>query len=253
MITARSRTIGRDKLGELTGNDHEMIKFLEGTQADAANAIGGANDALAAATAAQAAADAAAANAALALSAAAAAQASALAALAAAAAAQADATSALANAATAQAAADAAQASANTGIANAATAQAAAGAAQASANTGIANAAAAQTTANSALTLATTINGDYVSKTAAAAQSVVSTFQAASYLVAGLQVVGPRVTGWTAATGTALLGAFNANTTYAAGVVYLQAEATAAYAGLVDARQRIKALEDAMRTHGLIN
>lgn len=232
MITARSRTIGRDKLGELTGNDHEMIKFLEGTQADAANAIGGANDALTAAEAAQAAADAAAANAALALSAAAAAQAAALAAQASAAAAQADATSALANAATAQAAADAAQASANTGIANAAAAQA---------------------TANSALTLATTINGDYVSKTAAAAQSVVSTLQAASYLVAGLQVVGPRVTGWTAATGTAFLGAFNANTTYAAGVVYLQAEATAAYAGLVEARQRIKALEDSMRTHGLIN
>lgn len=232
MITARSRTIGRDKLGELTGNDHEMIKFLEGTQADAANAIGGANDALTAAEAAQAAADAAAANAALALSAAAAAQAAALAAQASAAAAQADATNALANAATAQAAADAAQASANTGIANAA---------------------AAQTTANSALTLATTINGDYVSKTAAGAQTVVSTFQAASYLVAGLQVVGPRVTGWTAATGTALLGAFNANTTYAAGVVYLQAEATAAYAGLTEARQRIKALEDAMRTHGLIN
>lgn len=246
MITARSRTIGRDKLGELTGNDHEMIKFLEGTQADAANAIGGTNDALTAAEAAQAAADAAAANAALALSAAAAAQSAALAAQASAAAAQADATSALANAATAQAAADAAQASANTGIANAATAQAAAGAAQTSAN-------AAQATANSALTLATTINGDYVSKTAAAAQSVVSTFQAASYLVAGLQVVGPRVTGWTAATGTAFLGAFNANTTYAAGVVYLQAEAAAAYAGLVEARQRIKALEDSMRTHGLIN
>lgn len=232
MISTRSRTIGRDKLGELTGNDHEMIKFLEGTQADAANAIGGANDALTAAEAAQAAADAAAANAALALSAAAAAQAAALAAQASAAAAQADATSALANAATAQAAADAAQASANTGIANAA---------------------AAQTTANSALALATTINGDYVSKTAVGAQAVVSTFQAASYLIAGLQVVGPRVTGWTAATGTALLGAFNANTTYAAGLVYSQAEVSAIAAGLVEARQRLKGHEDAMRTHGLIN
>lgn len=232
MITTRSRTIGRDKLAELTGSDHEMIKFLEGTQADAANAIGGANDALTAAEAAQAAADAAAANAALALSAAAAAQAAALAAQAAATAAQADATTALADAATAQSAAVAAQASANTGIANAATAQA---------------------TANSALTLATTINGDYVSKTAAGAQAVFSTLQAASYLVAGLQVVGPRVTGWTAATGTALLGAFNANTAYAAGAVYLQAEATAAYAGLTEARQRIIALENAMRNHGLIN
>lgn len=253
MITARSRTIGRDKLGELTGNDHEMIKFLEGTQADAANAIGGSNDALAAATAAQAAADAAAANAALALSAAAAAQSAALSAQASAAAAQADATTAIANAATAQAAAVAAQTSANTGIANAATAQAAAVAAQTSANTGIANAATAQTTANSALTLATTINGDYVSKTVVAPQAVADTFKATAYLVGANQVVGPRATGWTSATGTASLGAFNANTTYAAGVVYLQADAAAAYAGLTEARQRIKALEDAMRTHGLIN
>lgn len=253
MITARSRSIGRDKLKEITGGDHELIKFFEGTQADASDAIGGANDAMTAAIAAQAAADAAAANAALALSAAAAAQAAALVAQASAAAAQTDATSALTNAAAAQAAAVAAQSSANTGIANAATAQAAAVAAQTSANTGIANAAAAQTTANSALTLATTINGDYVSKTVVAPQAVSDTFKATAYLVGANQVVGPRVTGWTAATGTALLGAFNANTAYAAGVVYLQAEATAAYAGLVEARQRIKALEDSMRTHGLIN
>lgn len=232
MITTRSRTIGRDKLAELTGSDHEMIKFLEGTQADAANAIDGANDALTAAEAAQSAADAAAANAALALAAAAAAQSAALAAQAAAAAAQADATTALADAATAQSAAVAAQASANTGIANAATAQ---------------------TTANSALTLATTINGDYVSKAVVAPQSVADTFKATAYLVGANQVVGGRITGWTAAAGTASLGAFNANTAYAAGVVYLQAEATAAYAGLVESRQRIKALEDSMRTHGLIN
>lgn len=253
MIEARSRTIGRDKLKEITGGDHELIKFFENTQVDAANSIGGANDALAAAIAAQAAADAAAANAALALSAAAAAQSAALAAQASAAAAQSDATTALANAATAQTAAVAAQSSANTGIADAATAQAAAVAAQTSANTGIANAAAAQTTANSALALATTINGDYVSKTLATAQSIVSTLQAASYRVGANQVVGARVTGFTSATGTALLGAFNANTAYAASLVYTQAEATAAYAGLVEARQRIKALEDSMRTHGLIN
>lgn len=232
MITARSRTIGRDKLKEITGGDHEMIKFFENTQVDAADAIGGANDALAAAVAAQAAADAAAANAALALSAAAAAQSAALSAQAAAAAAQTDATTAIANAATAQAAAVAAQSSANTGIANAATAQ---------------------TTANSALTLATTISGDYVSKTVVAPQAVSDTFKATAYIVGADQVVGARVTGWTAATGTALLGAFNANATYAAGVVYLQAEATAAYAGLTEARQRIIAIETAMRTHGLIN
>ena len=142
-------------------------------------------------------------------------------------------------AAAAQAAAVAAQTSANTAITNAATAQAAA--------------VAAQTTANSALTLATTINGDYVSKTLATAQSIASTFQAASYRVGGNQVVGARVTGWTASTGTTLLGAFNANTAYAAGAAYLQSEAAAVAAGLTEARQRIIALETAMRTHGLIN
>lgn len=218
MITTRSRTIGRDKLGELTGNDHEMIKFLEGTQADAANAIGGANDALTAATAAQETAEAAQITADQAAD---------------------DAALAIGAAAAAQAAAVAAQ-----GVANAA---------QLDATQALSDADDAQSTANSALNLASDIDADYISRTMLPPQAVLSTFQAPSYLVAGLQVVGPRVTGWTAATGTALLGAFNSNTTYAAGVVYLQAEATAAYAGLTEARQRIKALEEAMRTHGLIN
>lgn len=74
-----------------------------------------------------------------------------------------------------------------------------------------------------------------------------------SYKVAGVQVIGARQTGWTAATGTALLGAFNANQAYTVSAAYTQAEIQALAAGLVQARQRIKALEDMARTHGLMN
>lgn len=211
MITVRSRKIGRDKLAKLTGEDHETIKFLEGTQQDAAGAVGEANAASIAAAAAQAAADQAALDAA------------------------------------------AAQTTANQAVLDAAAAQGAADAAQADATQALSDAATAQSTADSALLLAQDIETDYISQTEVAAQAVVSTFQAASYLVAGLQVVGPRITGWTAATGTPYYGAFNGNTAYAAGVVYLQAEAAAVASGLLEARQRIIALEKAMRDHGLIN
>lgn len=218
MIPARSRRIGRDKLAKLTGEDHETIKFLEGTQQDAAGAVDEANAASVAAAAAQAAAD----QAAL-------------------------------DAAAASAAASAAQATANQAILDAASAQGAADAAQADATQALSDAADAQSTADSALNLAQDIDADYISKTEVAAQTVISTFQAGSYFIAGLQVVGARITGWTAATGTPYYGAFNGNTTYAAGAVYLQSEATAVASGLLQARQRIIALEKAMRDHGLIN
>ncbi|EOC8646115.1 phage tail protein, partial [Salmonella enterica subsp. enterica serovar Mbandaka] len=67
------------------------------------------------------------------------------------------------------------------------------------------------------------------------------------------KVIGARQTGWTAATGAALLGAFNANQTYTVSATYTQSEVSALATGLQQARQRIKALEDAIRTHGLIN
>lgn len=56
------------------------------------------------------------------------------------------------------------------------------------------------------------------------------------FAINGSQVVGPRATGWTAGTGTPNKGAFAADT------------ATA-----TQAAQRVLALEQAMRTHGLIN
>jgi hypothetical protein len=59
---------------------------------------------------------------------------------------------------------------------------------------------------------------------------------AGGYYIGTNKVVGARDTGWTASTGTALKGAFATGT-----------------ATLVQAAQRIKALEDAMRAHGLIN
>ncbi|EOX5228664.1 phage tail protein [Escherichia coli] len=74
-----------------------------------------------------------------------------------------------------------------------------------------------------------------------------------SYKVSGLQVVGARQAGWTAATGTALLGAFNANQSFTVSNPPTQAEVQTIANALVAARQRIKALEDAARTHGLIN
>lgn len=73
-----------------------------------------------------------------------------------------------------------------------------------------------------------------------------------SYKVAGTQVVSARKTGWTASTGIAYRGAFNADQAWTIGildVVQIQAIATA----LTQARQRIKALEDDLRSHGLIN
>lgn len=74
-----------------------------------------------------------------------------------------------------------------------------------------------------------------------------------SYKVAGLQVIGARQTGWTAATGTASKSAFNADLAFTVGATYTQTEIQSLANALIEARQRIKALEDALRTHGQIN
>lgn len=102
-------------------------------------------------------------------------------------------------------------------------------------------------------TTISTLQGDYVSKSATTSQTLSSPLNVTtSYSVGGTKVVGARQAGWTAATGTALLGAFNANQSYSAGATYTQADIQALATGLVQARQRIKALEDMARTHGLI-
>ncbi|RAP72789.1 phage tail protein [Candidatus Erwinia dacicola] len=102
-------------------------------------------------------------------------------------------------------------------------------------------------------TAISTLEGDYVSKSATTSQTLSSPLNVTtSYSVGGTKVIGARQTGWTAATGTALLGAFNANQSYSAGATYTQADIQALATGLMQARQRIKALEDMVRTHGLI-
>ncbi|HHR3826325.1 TPA: phage tail protein [Salmonella enterica] len=98
------------------------------------------------------------------------------------------------------------------------------------------------------------LQDDYVSKTATATQSLASPLNVTtSYSVGGTKVIGARQTGWTAATGTALLGAFNANQAYTVGTTYTQSEVAALATGLQQARQRIVALETALRLHGLID
>ncbi|WP_105601290.1 phage tail protein [Cronobacter sakazakii] len=100
----------------------------------------------------------------------------------------------------------------------------------------------------------TTLQGDYVSKSATATQNLASPVNVTtSYSIDGTKVIGARQTGWTAATGTSLLSAFNANQSYSASTTYTQSEISALATGLVQARQRIKAMEDALRAHGLIN
>lgn len=74
-----------------------------------------------------------------------------------------------------------------------------------------------------------------------------------SYKVAGLQVIGPRQTGWTAGTGTALKGTFNADQVFTAAATYSQADIQALGDALKEARQRILALEQSARTHGQID
>jgi len=98
------------------------------------------------------------------------------------------------------------------------------------------------------------IQSDYVSKSATDTQDLLSPLNVTtSYSVGGVKVVGARVTGFTAASGTGLKGAFAADNSYTIGTTYSQAQVLALANGLREARQRIKALEDALRSHGLIN
>lgn len=111
-----------------------------------------------------------------------------------------------------------------------------------------------QTDVSALQTAVTDIQSDYVSKSLTTSQSLASPLNVTtSYSVGGTKVIGTRQTGWTAATGSPLLGAFNANQTYSASAKYTQSEIQALASGLQQARQRIKALEDSERTHGLIN
>ncbi|HHZ8091543.1 TPA: phage tail protein [Proteus mirabilis] len=98
------------------------------------------------------------------------------------------------------------------------------------------------------------IKVDYVSLSKTEKQKLSSPIDVStSYSVNGIKVVGPRVTGFTPATGTALKGSFNANQSYSFSADYTRSEIQTLANGLIEARQRIKALEDALRSHGLID
>ncbi|EDB7818442.1 phage tail protein [Salmonella enterica subsp. enterica] len=98
------------------------------------------------------------------------------------------------------------------------------------------------------------LQADYVSKTATTSQSLASPLNVTtSYSVGGKKVVGARQTGWTAAMGTANKGAFNADLTFAVSDTYTQSEIQAIANALIAERRRTKALEDALRAHGLID
>ncbi|HCS5571926.1 TPA: phage tail protein [Escherichia coli] len=98
------------------------------------------------------------------------------------------------------------------------------------------------------------IKADYVSKSATDAQSLSSALNVTtSYAVNGTEVVGTRKTGWTAATGTPYRGSFNADPVMPVGATYSQSEVQAIANNLLATLRRLKALEDDMRSHGLIN
>ena len=100
------------------------------------------------------------------------------------------------------------------------------------------------------------IETNYVSKAVSSLQELSGPLEAkVSYSINGGKVVGARQTGWTAAGGSvaANIGAWNPNTLAAASAAYVQSEATAVRQQLNAAEARLKAVESAMRTHGLIN
>ncbi len=114
------------------------------------------------------------------------------------------------------------------------------------------------TTAESDITYLTEkvseIDADYVSLSRETTQNLASPISVKdSYSVNGVQVVGARVTGFTASTGTASKSGFNANKTYSIGSTYDQLEIQALASDLTETRKSLKALEDMARSHGLID
>ncbi|EDX8204060.1 phage tail protein, partial [Salmonella enterica subsp. enterica serovar Paratyphi A] len=95
---------------------------------------------------------------------------------------------------------------------------------------------------------------DYVSLSRTGTQTLSSSLSVSgNYSVNGTKVVGARQTGWTAATGTANKGVFNADLTFTVSDTYTQSEIQAIANALIAERRRTKALEDTLRAHGLID
>ena len=98
------------------------------------------------------------------------------------------------------------------------------------------------------------IQADYVSKSATTTQEILSPLGiATSFSIDGVKVLGPQQTGWTPGTGTPNLNAFDADLNFSVGAAYSQTELQAIVDALVEVRQRLLALEQSDRTHGLID
>lgn len=98
------------------------------------------------------------------------------------------------------------------------------------------------------------IQADYVSKSATTTQELLSPLGiATSFSIDGIKVLGPQQTGWTPGTGTPNLNAFDADLNFSVGATYSQTELQAIANALVEVRQRLLALEQSDRTHGLID
>lgn len=74
-----------------------------------------------------------------------------------------------------------------------------------------------------------------------------------SYKVSGIQVIGARRTGWTSAVGTAYRGGFNSDANWAVSNPPTQGEVQNIVTGLIEVRRRLKAVEEDLRAHGVIN
>lgn len=101
------------------------------------------------------------------------------------------------------------------------------------------------------------IQGDYVSKSATASQSIASPLSVtASYSVSGIKVVGTRNTGWTASTGAASKSGINGSASYTVSSTYTQSEVQSIASGLQEVRRLVVALQNALGAtagHGLID
>ncbi len=99
-----------------------------------------------------------------------------------------------------------------------------------------------------------TIQNNYVSKSVTTQQTIQSPLSVTTSLsVGGIKVVGARVTGFPDLGGTGYYGTFNADLTQSISATYVQAESQALATQIQTARRRIKALEDALKAHGLIS
>jgi hypothetical protein len=100
----------------------------------------------------------------------------------------------------------------------------------------------------------TGLENDYVSKTHDGLQSIGSGLSVnGGYYINNIKVVGARLTGWSASIGEAKKTGLNADTTYTVSNTYTQSEIAEIANGLVEARQVIKGLQDALQLHGLID